>query len=231
MSVYVDLLKQYCRQFYLLICGPADYVGMGSTFVLSKLLKIDLWFNKNNLSDADILTTLNFFRFWENVSRNGDQSLVDTTISMVNYCYAATFLTRLSELNPDILTRYHKYYGKFYSKSVGEEDFDNWNRAWFRDFNLTFCFISRLGERQLPCVPAEKSLAFKPGRTFKLLFENRPILKDCTMSAKESDGRKNDIDVFFWMYIFRRPGNFTGRSVERLLLKGQERTMSPSTET
>jgi hypothetical protein len=28
--------------------------------------------------------------------------------------------------------------------------------------------------------------------------------------------------TFFWMYIFRRPGKFAGRSIERILSKGQE---------
>jgi hypothetical protein len=210
-------LFRYQHLYYV----PWDGIGVGKTFHLSRLMIIDFWLNKDNLSDADLVTVLNFFRFWEKVSRNG-QDLVDTAISMVNYSYASYLLARFAEVNPDILIRYHKLYGQFYSDRVSEECFDNWNRVDFKSLNSHFCFFNQHEEFQDQCEPVKKTWSFKPGRTIQLLFENRATYGNCTQPNKEHNGRSG-LDMGYWPYVFIRPGNFRGRAMAALLPRGMEK--------
>jgi hypothetical protein len=207
------LLRRYKEVFKYpsLSYEPQDYIGVGNAIALTKLLVIQYWINKDNLSENDIATIFRLFRFWERVSRSGDQTMVGTAISLVNYGLATSLITQLSSLNPGILMRYYERYGRFYAERIDEEAFENIARQEFQVFNASVCLTNRLGGKQLPCEPAGAGLTYKPGRTLNMLFEERPEYEDCYGPEKRVTEAGDESTVAFFVRALARPGNFSGR--------------------
>jgi len=190
--------------------------GLASSLTLTKLLVIDYWFKRDNLTDEDISTIFKFFRFWENVSRKESLGLVIKAISLVNSGLAGALLGRLSERNPDLLEQYANVYGKFFYERVGAREIDNINRGEFRLFNTELCFITHYGNRTVLCEPAQKRLLYKPGRTVRLLFNNRLKEPGCTNNGKLQNSSE--------IGIYLRPGNYIGRAFENIFAGSLEKS-------
>ena len=194
-----------------------DDLGLTHAPTLSRLLAIDLWLRRDRLADDDIETLFRFFRFWENQARGSRLGLVGTTIAIVNYEIAASLLARLSELDPALLLRYREYYGDFIATPLGADDYDRLVRAEFRSINFEFCFVDRLGGESVSCARSGRNLYYKPGRTLALLYRQRLQPADCRVPARQQQVDPEAVDREFWKHVFRRPGNFRGRSIARLI--------------
>ena len=205
---------------------PYYYEGFENSITLTKLLAIDFWVNRDNLTDEDVSTVFKFFRFWEKVSRFENVNAVVKAVALVNHGIAGLLLGRLSERDPTLIERYAHIYGKFFYERAGSRDIDSVNRGEFRFFNSEFCFIKRYSNRKVLCKPRTKSLSFKPGRTIQLIFENR--LKEETCTTKKIKPQKNqyidnDTSLWGWEVTYMRPGNYRGRAIANLVTEDLER--------
>jgi hypothetical protein len=173
------------------------------------------------LSDADLRDIFELSRFWERVLRQSNHGLLGMAVSLVNYGLAASLITHLSELDPAILSRYYELHGRFHDAPIDEYYFEQIVKYEFRLLNSEYCFISHYGDRPANCQPRPYALTFKPGRTIKILYDERLKYEDCHGGAQRVLYTGDDSQLIFWSKVFARPGNLLGRAEASQFLNGQ----------
>lgn len=201
-----------------------DKISFSDTINLTKLAVIDYWLRRDELSQNDIAEIFEMMLFWERVIREGNHSFVGMAIALVNYGLASSLVTRLSELDPGILTDYYQAYGKFFDKPFDAGDFETIVKHEFRMMNAEFCFVTRYGDQAVDCQPKPFAFAFKPGRTIRIFYDQRLKYEDCYGPERRLSKASDDNELIFWATVFARPGNFRGRTVALLFANSQRKT-------